>query len=434
MLNIFKKKEEAVSAPNNAKPSMQRSSSNKRPKRGSQESSSQSKSPTDTSSTSTPTPASQSAMEPKQLSANSLLSEIMSARGDGATLSFSLPNFPRQSSSAPDAISDPPYMPPPPPNRPPGLNISASVHLDSSSNTTVSNPQGKLPQPMPSSQPRSNSGLEYFPPAPPVPLALPVPPRLNNSVIVSSRRRISQESTRFPEKRPRTLSRSASPYEDVRQNSHQAAYRPGDATLIEPPINDTVPDPSASMPPMSSSPVVNSEGTTPTAVITSDLTDIRTVVPPRNFSASIYQIQQLPPQQVPQDEKSCEGKIICCDLCYQRRMPHQNPNLIFWIRRIPAEIRHVRKDCDICGIDIAAPISRDISSKVHCYKCNSDFDRIDRLLSLSFVHTDVKPHRCPQPKCSKSYTRQSRLSEHLERAHNITASKVHAPAITSGFQ
>eukprot|EP00042_Codosiga_hollandica_P018839 m.56555 g.56555 ORF g.56555 m.56555 type:complete len:310 (-) comp48953_c0_seq2:233-1162(-) len=120
--------------------------------------------------------------------------------------------------------------------------------------------------------------------------------------------------------------------------------------------------------------------------------------------------------------------LLACDFCARRYS--DNPRIVpFRSSRISADTEAQDLACSICGTPLrqevgsAAKVEAELKARTtdgltrlhDCKICGAHFNRSDRLLAHSRVHTGEKPFPCDL--CNRSFSRKDRLKIHLE-SHN----------------
>jgi len=102
---------------------------------------------------------------------------------------------------------------------------------------------------------------------------------------------------------------------------------------------------------------------------------------------------------------------LSCDDCEPSF--RSNPR-IKWHRRTNDKFCN---ECTICGGPfIPTEATRKRKRGFGCHRCQAVFDRADRLLAHSRIHTGIKPYGCPY--CPRKYSRKDRWSAHIKRQHS----------------
>jgi len=102
---------------------------------------------------------------------------------------------------------------------------------------------------------------------------------------------------------------------------------------------------------------------------------------------------------------------LSCDDCEPSF--RSNPR-IKWHRRTNDKFCN---ECTICGGPfIPTDATRKRKRGFGCHRCQAVFDRADRLLAHSRVHTGIKAYGCPH--CPRMFSRKDRWSTHIKRQHS----------------
>jgi hypothetical protein len=112
-------------------------------------------------------------------------------------------------------------------------------------------------------------------------------------------------------------------------------------------------------------------------------------------------------------------KIIICDECHQRSIGKYNPDVIKWHRFEGCSQSGL---CGVCGGNInteSLELSTANKYRFLCKLCSLEFNRADRLLAHSHLHSGIKAFPCLE--CSACFSRKSKLSTHMTESHASTA-------------
>jgi len=104
--------------------------------------------------------------------------------------------------------------------------------------------------------------------------------------------------------------------------------------------------------------------------------------------------------------------IIGCDEC--RDYFRSNARVV-WYRALDFAPQASILRCEICGGEFWKGLSQPRRRGFDCNLCQKQFDRADRLLAHSRVHTGVKAYSCPH--CGRSFSRKDRFSAHVKKKH-----------------
>jgi len=106
---------------------------------------------------------------------------------------------------------------------------------------------------------------------------------------------------------------------------------------------------------------------------------------------------------------------LSCDACEPSF--RSNPR-IQWHRRATEKFCN---ECTICGGPFIPTHEARKPNKrgFECHRCSSTFDRADRLLAHSRVHTGIKAYACLY--CPRMFSRKDRWSSHMKKEHNASA-------------